>query len=190
MTVLTTLGLKQSIRQGWPLAMLVYIDHPDGEIRLWTGIGDLKWDGNTYEGIGRFGGIKNIGGAKELRVRQLTFELRGVPADATKHLNKDIRNRASQAWIAGMDKRGQHLNGEPWKVVDGKADYHEFPVEDDGTVTVQMMVTEPVWSIERAQNLAFTPEWINERFRDGGNRITGLDLISTLANRQESWTRT
>jgi len=39
MSVLTTLGLQESIRHGWPIANLAYIDHPDGEVWLWDEIG-------------------------------------------------------------------------------------------------------------------------------------------------------
>ena len=162
MAVLTTLGLQQSIRQGWPLAWLAYIDHPDGEVWLWSGVGDLVYDGQTWQGVGEFGRVVNVGGAKQLAVRSLDFELTGIPDEAAQYLNKDIRGRSAKAWVAGMDHDGIGVNGSAWPVVDSIADYQELPIDDDGTVVVRISVTEPVYSIERAREDAWTSEWINE----------------------------
>jgi len=187
MAVLNTLGLQQSIRNGWPRAYLAYIDHPDGEVWVWSGIGDLVFDGQTYGGVGQFGRISGVGGSKELGVRQVIFDLAGVPDEAAKQLNKDVRNRVARAWVAGLDRDGMKVNGAPWQIVDGLADYQDLPAADDGTVVVRLVINEPVFSIERAQDLAWTPEWL-EQTHGGG--ITGLDRVAGLANAAENWTRT
>lgn len=187
MTVLTTLGLKQSIRNRWPRAWLFWFDHPDGEVFAWTGVGDLVHGGDTYQGIGTFGRIVNVGGSKQLAVRTVQAELSGIPAQAAAYLNKDVRGAGAKAWVAGLDRDGVKVNGTPWQVVDGVADYQEMPIEDDGSVTVRVIINEPVFSLERAQNLVWSPEWVKAT-RDPD--CTGLDLIGGLANAAENWTRT
>lgn len=187
MTVLTTIGLQQSIRQGWPVVRMLYLDHPDGEINVWSGVGDLAYGGETYGGIGGFGRISGIGGAKRLALRQVVLELAGVPEEAVKHLNKDVRGRTARAWIAGLDSDGRKVNGAPWQVVDGRADYQELPLGDDGNVMIRIHVIDPVYSLERAQNLVWSPEWIRATH---GPEISGLDLLSSLADASENWTRT
>ena len=186
MAVLTTPGLTQSIRNGWSIALLAYVNHPDGAVRVWNGVGDLDYDGNTWDGVGTLGSVKNIGGTRQLAIRRITFELRGLPADSLQWLNADIRNVTAQAWIAGLAADGTKVNGTAWQIVDGLADYQELPIGDDGSVTIRLHITEPVFRMEQPQDLAFTPEWLKST-RD--EDATGLDLISTLANASKNWTR-
>jgi hypothetical protein len=193
----TTPGLQESIAKGWPRTMLAEIDHPAGEIlRLWDGVGDLSYDGYTWKGINPFGRVVGIGGSKRLLIRSVTFLLSGIPANQTVYLDPRLRNRPAKAWLAGLDERGVKVNGEAFMEVNGLCDYQEHKVDDNGGQLIYMTVAEPVYSIERAQSLSYTPEWINSylrRWRDrnlGGERITGLDRLSELANATRSWTRT
>lgn len=187
MSVRTTVGLQQSVRNGWPVVALAYIDHPDGAVRVWSGVGSLEYAGATYEGIGFFGRVRNIGASKKLTVRQVIFELRGVPPDSTTWLSASVRNRSASAWIAGMDERGKYVNGTAWQIVDGTCNYQELKFDDPGAAIIELTVSEPVVSIERAQNLAWTPEWIRDTH---GADVSGLDRLSELASAQKSWTRT
>lgn len=204
MTILTTVGLQQSIAEGWPIRALARIYHPvrgvletwpDGWLRMWDGIGELHYDGQPWRGIGPFGRVTGIGGSKRLMIRTVTFEMVGIPANQAIMLDPALRNRRAQAWTAGMDERGVKVNGEPFLEVDGLCDYMTHGADDSGVQSIQIVVGEPVYSIERAQNLAYTSEWANSYLEDwrlrnrAGARITGYDLIPELANATRSWTK-
>lgn len=186
MSLDVTPGLAEAIANRWPIAALAYIDHPDGEVRLWSGLGTLRHDGSDWIGLGRLGRILGIGGLKTLGVRQLTFELSGVPAEAAKTLNAAVRNRIARAWLAGLTPAGR-VNGEAWLVVDGRCDYQELAVADARSAIVRLIVAQPIWSIERAQNLLLTPQWIKKTY---GAEIAGLDDVPGMSNRQLNWTLT
>jgi hypothetical protein len=200
----TTAGLEQSIKNGWPIAAMAAINHtvdavleiwPDGIIRLWDGIGDLRYGGKDWKGIGPFGTLVGIGGSKRLLVRSVTFQLAGIPSTQEVYLDPTLRNRPAQAWIAGLTADGSRVNGEPYQEVDGLCDYQEQNDDGSGAQTILLHVAEPVYSIERSQSLAWTPEWINDYLSDwrdthlAGERITGLDKMSELANATKSWTK-
>ena len=201
--MLTTKGLDESIRNGWPVVALAKIYHPvdavtttwsDGYIRLWDGVGSLRYGGNDWRGIGPFGRISGIGGAKRLMLRQVTFEMSGIPGEHAVYLDPTLRNRAVLAWTAGLDARGVHVNGSPYQEVDGFIDHISHETDDGGVQTIKLIVTEPIFNIERAQNKVYSPEWANAYLEDwraanlGGNRITGYDKIAELANATKSWT--
>jgi|GEM_PF-3312001 len=205
MTILTTRGLQQSIENGWPTVTLAAINHPiaaviaiwsDGVIRLWDGVGVLRYDEKDWRGIGPFGRVTGIAGSKRLLIRTVTFEMSGIPGEHAVYLDPTLRNRQAQAWVAGMDERGVKVNGEPYQEVDGLVDYQTHTSDEGGVQTIALTIGEPVYSIERAQNLAYTPEWANtylEGWRErnrGGARITGYDRIAELADATRSWTRT
>jgi hypothetical protein len=205
MTILTTPGLAESIEKGWGTRTLAAIDHPieavietwpDGVIRLWDGIGLLRYAGADWRGIGPFGRVAGIGGSKRLLLRTVTFEMSGIPAVHAIYLDPLLRNRPAMAWTAWMNERGTKVNGEPYQEVDGLVDYQTHTADDSGVQTIALSIGEPVYSIERAQNLSYTPEWANtylEGWRErnrGGARITGYDRIAELADATRSWTRT
>lgn len=185
MTVRATYGLQESIRKGWGHSVLAYVDHPDGEVWMWSGVGTLTHKRRDYVGVGHLGNVSNIGGAKKLAVRQIIFKLSGIPTEATRWLNSRVRGRAAKAWIAGMRPDGQ-VNGEAWLVVNGQADYQELvPGAQDSAVN--LYIADPIWSIERVQNTAFTPTWIKSVH---GDHIMGLDDIPGMRDRTQNWTRT
>jgi hypothetical protein len=188
--ILTTVGLAQSIRRGWPIALLAHVDHPDGAVAVWSGIGVLEHEGTIYEGVGRLGGISGVGGSLRLAVREIAFDLAGVPPEASESLNARVRGREARAWIAGLTADGARVNGAAWPIVAGICDTQTLEAGEDGTARLRLRITEPVFAIERAQNLAFTPEWLNARFPDSPDRLTGLDLVSGLASKSVSWTLT
>ena len=185
MATYTTAGLAESIRRRWPLAVMAYIDHPDAEARLWSGTGTLIHGGHEWQGVGRLGRISGIGGSKRLTVRRLTFSFSGVPPEAARWLNRNVRNRPAKAWFAGLRPDGR-VNGEPWMLVNGTCDYQDFEPSQGG-VEINLYVTEPIWSIERALNLAYTPQWLKGRY---GADVGGLDDIPGMRNRIVNWERT
>jgi hypothetical protein len=205
MTFLTTKGLDESIDKGWPTRTLASIYHPipavidiwpDGWIKLWDGIGVLRYDGGDWRGIGPFGRVAGIGGSKRLLIRTVTFEMSGIPAEHAVYLDPTLRNRQAKAWTAGMDKYGSYVNGEPYQEVGGLVDYQTHQSDESGIQSIIITIGEPVYSIERAQSRYYTAEDMNaylakwrERNR-GGARITGYDLIPELADATRSWTRT
>jgi len=187
----------ESIRNGWPTAVLTAIDHPTaGILRYWDGVGSLSYDGQDWSGLGQFGRVIGIGGSKRLMLRTVTFELCGLPPDIDVHLDPTMRNRPAQAWIAGLDARGRKVNGVAYQEVDGLVDYQDLKAADDGSHSIQMIIAEPVYSIERAQTLAYSPEWSNSYLADwraaniSGDRITGYDRMAELANATRAWTPT
>lgn len=186
MTILTTVGLQQSIRQGWPLAILAFIDHPDGSVHLWSGTGAIQWNGATWDGVRNFGGIEGLGGAMRLGVRQVVLSLAGTPAEAALSLNANVRNRAAQAWIAGLDADGGQVNGAPWPVVDGLADYQEIEVGEERRARVLIHAADPVFQLEQAQELVWSAEQIRA---DHGAAIAGLDFVHLMRDRSLSWTK-
>jgi hypothetical protein len=179
--------LEESRRNGWPVAALAEIDHPDGLVNVWSKTGTLDFDGKSWDGIGFFGRIKGIGASKRLAVKQIIFELRGVAPDAITWLSADVRNRTAQAWLVGMDATATKVNGEPLLIVDGLADFQKLRVGDGRDAAIELVIRDPVFLLDRAQNKAWTSEQIKA---DHGSTITGLDRIPDLVNANKPWTLT
>lgn len=205
MTTLTTPGLQQSIRSGWPIATLASIDlptaavketWPDGIIRVWDGVGVLDYDGHEWKGIGPYGQLTGASGSKQLMLRSVTFRLVVPPSSQPTYLTPEMRNRPAKAWIAGMDAAGRYVNGDPFQEVDGLCDYQTLKSDENVVQSIELSVVEPIYSIERAQSLKYTSEWANRWLRSwrdrnlAGQRVTGFDRIPELQDATREWTRT
>jgi hypothetical protein len=173
---------RQHIRKGGEVALLCYIDHPDGEVWLWSRVGTLNWDGQEWRGIGALGKVSGISKTTTLEVKQVVFELAGVPIDSmTDLLAGDVRNRSIKLWLAGIERH--RVVGEPYLIIDDLMDFQTLSVSDDGTATLKITVNVGFWTIERAVNEAWTHESQIAEYPDD----TGLSLLTTLANKQTNW---
>jgi hypothetical protein len=179
----TDARFRRHLRHGGEVALLCLIDHPDGVVRFWSRSGKLQWNGEIFQGVGALGKITGISKTTTLEVKQVTFELRGVPPDATRFLSADVRNRPAKLWIAAI--RRQRIVGEPYLVVDDKMDQQSLKVEDSGRVTLKITVNVGFWSIERAVNKAWTHEEQQSRFPGD----SGFSQIPLLASKQTNWRR-
>lgn len=180
----TSPGLREAIEKRWAVVLLAHVDWPDNPVWIWDGVGELRHGGETYEGIERAGTISGIGASKRVAVRQVIFRLSGAPTDTPTFLVPEIRGRAARAWLAGLRPDGK-INGDPSQVVDGRVDYREKRIAENLSAELELTISEPVFLIERAQNIAWTPEWFKAEF---GEEIAGADRISGLVNANKPWT--
>ena len=63
-------------------AILVNLGFSSGTLYVWSGIGSITWNGNTYTGIGQFGGFSTIEEGASVEARGLTLKLSGVDSTA------------------------------------------------------------------------------------------------------------
>lgn len=181
------LPIRNAIQKGRRIAVLVEIDHPNGQVNVWSRVGNLQYNGLTWTGIGTLGRITGIGGSKTLQVVQVTFELRGVPPDTVTFLESNVRGRQAQAWLAALQPHADAIDGDLYPIVSGLCDSQQLAITDQLGATVQLIVNEPIFIVDRAQNLAWTSEQLAAEWGPG---LTGLDDIPELVNKNVSWTPT
>lgn len=62
------------------IAYLARLEFQSGTLFLWTGIGNLSWDSQTWTGVGTFGGISDINEAAGTEAPGVSLELSGIPS--------------------------------------------------------------------------------------------------------------
>lgn len=90
------------------LIFLVELDWPSGVVRAHTGIGDLKINGQLWEGIGNLGGIGEISDDDELGRSELPLEM-SVMDEALlgESFRRDAVGREGMVYAAVRDSYGQ-----------------------------------------------------------------------------------
>ena len=185
---LITAGMADALRAGWPLVLLAQIDHPDGMVYLHSGIGTINYDGSDWLGMGMFGDVGPVTISTETVIPEVAFTLSGVePSEASlQFLNANVRNRIASVWLGCLNPSGQIVE-RPFQLLQAQMDYQTQEVDDEGgEVVIQIIARSGFYTLERAIDECWTSE--NQKKRYPGD--TGLDLVTTLQDKDILWTRT
>lgn len=177
--------MAQAIARGDLLALLAAIDHPDGTVYLWSGVGNLTWDGITWSSVGTLGAISPVKYSSDISIQELSFILSGLPPTVTEWVQADLRNRVAEAWLACIDRRGKVVE-DPYQVVEALEDFPSFSVGEDGTATVSIVARSGFYTLLRGIDQVHSSEDQHRLYPDD----TGCDLITGLQQQQIIWTPT
>lgn len=122
MTRALTPAVETAVQGDIIAAGLVEMLFDSGPVRLWTGIGDLPFQGNTYTGAGTLGDMSSVQESLGLRANGMTFTYSGA-SQAMLDLAKSepVQGRTVNTWVALFDA-GHALMEDPLKVHSGLAD--------------------------------------------------------------------
>lgn len=174
-----------AMREGCPIAVLAEVDHPEGRVWVWSGVGDLDHDGQIWRGVGILGTISPLEKTSEMTIQTVVFGLSGVSPEVVAFLDDSVRGREARAWLAAFDRRGRVI-ASPYLLVDGALDYQTLDYGDDGSATINLHAQCGFWTLERATDIAWTPEEQKKTYPTD----VGLDLIPSLQNKPYTWSRT
>jgi hypothetical protein len=111
-------------------ALLASLQFADNTIYVWSGIGPITWNGNTYQGVGSLGSISTISEDSTVEAKNVTFELSGIPSTLVSEVLWETRLLyTAQAYFALWDTSG-NLIPNPVLSYQGKMD--QPSIEDDG----------------------------------------------------------
>lgn len=97
-------------------AMLIdlMLDEP---LYLWTGVGDLEYESETYKGTGAFGTISTSDTDSSLSANGISLTLSGVPTDVLQFaLSPNYRNKKVIVNIVLFDNNGTLIGGNRFYV--------------------------------------------------------------------------
>ncbi len=177
-----TYAMAAAIRSRAPLLLLAAIEHPSGTAYLWSGIGTLVWNGQSYAGVGRLGSITPIKHTTEIAIQEIEFSLAGADPAVVATLGDDVRNLSGRAWLAALDGYG-NVVADPILIVDSELDYQSHKIAEDGSATVVITARSGFYTLERALDDRWSAEDQRSRFAND----SGMDKISSLQNQELEW---
>src|SRR6185369_16773102 len=80
------------------MAFLLDLQFADQTLYVWTGVGPLVWNGNTYQGVGDFGELSAIGETSTVEAQGITLGLSGIDPTLLRESMYEI-NHAGKAWV-------------------------------------------------------------------------------------------
>jgi hypothetical protein len=156
-----------------------------GTVRLWTGFGDLSWNGQTWTGGGNLLGVAPMEEVSGVVAAGATVSLSGVPANLISiAINEARQGLPGRAWFGLLNDAGQVI-ADPAQMFVGRLDVPS--IEADGaTVVISITYENRLIDMDRPREFRYTDQSQRAIFPNdaGFNFVTSLQEAEIVWGRQ------
>jgi hypothetical protein len=156
--------------------LLLKAEFDSGDVRLWSGYGDITFNSETYQGQGDWVAMSAVQEDGGIAARNASFKLMGQNAALLSiALSEPYQGRQITSWLGAFDEDTQAIIADPVKVFSGQMDVME--IEDTGEeINISINAESDLVRLEVPNVRRYTPEdqhieHPNDRFFD---QVAGL----------------
>lgn len=164
--------------------VLFEADFVSGVLRLWNGLGDLTWNGQTWSGNGWFQAPDGMEETIEIEATDMSVILSGVPASVLSLvLGQQKQGGAGRFYLGFLDAAGAVV-ADPylaWSGFYSHAEVSESPTESTAT----LYYDSPLVDLDRPKEGRWTQDCQNRLFPGSGDR--GFEYVVAAANWSGTW---
>jgi len=154
----------------------------DTFLRLWTGQGDLSWNGFTWSGFGKLLTVDPGEEVSEVRAANFTLSLSGLAPGITDLAEISIRSgKPGKLWLAMFDSAGAIIP-DPYPLKRGRFDTDTIRHSGD-TCTVTVQYESVLAALDRPRERRWTSE---DQQIDFPNDL-GFDYVPGLQDATFTW---
>jgi len=160
------------------LALFVQLTFGDNTYYLWSGIGNMTWNGMTFTGVGTLGAVSEISEDSDVEAKNVVVSLSGIPSALVLEVAYEVRLLGTcNIWMACYNADGS-LIADPILSYQGKMDAPEMT--DDGQhCTVSISLENVLVDLNRPCYRRFTAD---DQQMDLADTLTRLHLPSTTVD--------
>lgn len=165
--------------------ILAKINTSGGDVRVWSGIGDITFASEIYNGVGNFGGISEVEENTDLGAAGITFNLSGVPSEMVSIALGQIQsNRPATVWLGALDLSTGALIADPYQLFTG---FTDVPSIDEGpeSAIISLTAENKLIDLDRPRTRRYTTE--DQQIDDPTD--VGFDFVPSLQDAQVVWGR-
>ena len=161
------------------LAVVLNLD--SGIIRLWSGIGDLVYAGDTYTGVGNLLSVRLAEESKEIAAKGVNVALNGINSTLiAKALDENYRGRTMAIYLFFMDDNQVVLY--PYAVFVGYINM--MNIQDNGETSIISVDAESkLIDLQRPRERRYTGE--DQKIDYPNDK--GLDAVTWIQNQKIKW---
>jgi hypothetical protein len=165
--------------------ILFKAEFDSGDVLLWTGIGEIDYDGDTYTGAGNLIGVSSIDETTGIEARGASFNLSGAnSAILSLALTEDYQGRAITAFFGVLDTT-LSLVSDPIILFKGIMDV--IRLDDSGNVaTITVAAENRLIDLLRTKTRRYTEQ--DQKAEFSGD--TGCDFVVGLQEKEVTWGKT
>lgn len=155
--------------------MMVHGEFDSGDLRFWSGYGELDWNGDIFTGSGDLLKMNSVGETQSLTANNVTFELSGLPTSIVAiALGENYQGRRITAYFAVLDENFA-LIADPYVVFSGFMDV--MTISDSGDeATITINCESDLIILKESRERRYTPE---DQKQDYPND-KGLDFVPII----------
>lgn len=164
------------------VAILAQLQFDSETVYMWTGVGNLSWNGDTYIGGGNLIGISTVEETQELQAKGLQVSLNGISSSLISlAFNERVRGRPFRMWLACLND-DRTIIGTPYRLFTGMMDV--MSSADDGqTASISLTVENSLIIGQRNKVQRYTS--VDQKKKYPAD--TGLDRINQLQDKEIIW---
>lgn len=163
--------------------LALHLDYPEGPVRATTLPFNVTLAGETFYGVGTFGGLSEVQEGSETVSYMVQASLSGIPTELLQAmLAQKIQGRLAQVALGFVNADWQII-GEPTILFVGRMDTQDFEVGSTTTILVSMESLMVDW--DRANVRRFTDVDQKSEYPDD----RGLEYVAAVANKEIVWGR-
>lgn len=157
---------------------------PGGAVRLWTGLGPILWNGETWAGAGTLIGVSEIEDGTRVEAAGLAVTLSGVPADLVQTVIAEAQQGLpGRVWIAFLTADGDII-ADPVLAFAGRLDVPEIRDAADSCL-ITVSYESRLIDLQRAREWRYTHESQQALFP--GDR--GFEYVTSIQALDIVWGR-
>lgn len=137
--------------------VLVQAQFTSGTIYVWSGVGSVSWNGQTWLGVGSLGSISMVSESTEVEAQGIVIGLSGIPSDLIAKVLGECRpNAPVKVWLGAVDSAGAVIV-DPYQSFSGRMDVPEIE-EGAETSSISIHVENRLIDLGRARERRWTHE--------------------------------
>lgn len=176
------------------LAPVIFVEAQflTGPLRIWTGYGDVTWDGKTWTGsrsgtdpsaTPMMGSISTISESSTLDARGITLTMSGIPSDYISQILQECRQSyAVTVWVGALDLDTDAVLADPAIAFSGRMDVPQIS-EGGDACSVALTVESRFIDLQRPQERRYTHE--DQQVDHPGD--LGFEYVAQLQQLEISW---
>jgi len=155
-----------------------------GDVRFWTGLGEITANGEVWTGAGSVLSISDSAEGIDLSANGLTVLLSGLDSSIVAvALTENYRGRTCKVYMGALNATNQPVS-DLYQVFAGRMD--TMNIQEDGTTaSISITIENVLIDLERARTRKLTDEEQRKRY-PGDNSLSN---VAGLQDRQISWGR-
>lgn len=162
--------------------LLTKAEFDSGNVNMFTGTGEITFQGETYVGGGLLLAITTIEETQELKAVNVSYTLSGVPSSMISlALAERINKRPITTWFGVLDENDQLFTEEVY------AGYMDtMPIDDDieqGEATISLNTESDLQILRLAVDRNYTPE--DQKLYYPGDLF--FDFVPTIQDIEINW---
>lgn len=155
-----------------------------GQVYLWSGYGDLSWNGQTWEGVGNLAAVSPITENDEVQANGISVSLQGIPSEMIALALLEVgQGRLGRIYIGFLDANDAVI-ADPVLAFEGRLD---VPSIEEGGETSSISITyeSRLIDLQRPRETRYTNEEQQRLYPSD----VGFEYVPALQEKVINWGR-